>query len=189
MTLYDCKYARKCEIHPDSKDQSLEITSISKLNNYDEVRHLVAFIIGNDIYNVCDSFTHGDAFNALCEKYNVNDAVVILLEKGKYWRITNPADTVEKLNIIKEFIQKIRHRIDEYSYIEIDAINPNIEPKKYKTEDMDSLIEQIDKAKKIKQKENEEIEKEQIINEIVEQLENRKKESFADKARRFLCGK
>ena len=189
MKLYDCKYERKCDLYPDSKDESLEITTVERLNSYDDVRHLVAFIIGDDIYNVCNSYTHGDAFNALADKYGVIDAVVIFLEKNKYWRITNPADSVEKLNTLKEFLIKIRHRIDEDCSIQIDNINPNIEVKTYKTKDMDSLIQQVDKAIKIKENELSEEEKEAMINSIVEQLENRKKESFADKARRYLCGR
>ena len=96
---------------------------------------------------------------------------------------------IEKLKTFKKFLIKIRHRIDEDCSIQIDNINPNIEVKTYKTKDMDSLIQQVDKAIKIKENELSEEEKEAMINSIVEQLENRKKESFADKARRYLCGK
>ena len=146
MTLYDCKIKRKSEVIENCNDYSYMIVDEQPMDNYNKVNHLVAFIIGNNIYNVCDCGDHGAALNSLIEKYGKENATVIFLEKGTYWQISNKISSIESLNTLRDFLISIEPRFDEHSSMTIDDINPNIEVKKYKKADYKNLIDQVEYA-------------------------------------------
>ena len=185
MKLYNCEIKRKSEVIENNNDNSFIIVSEKPMDNYDNVSHLVAFIIGDDIYNVCDSGDHAAALNCLKEKYGQENIVVLFLEKGKHWRIHYVDNSLEHLNVIKEFLLSIQNKLGDDSTIYIDSINPNVEEKRYNKENFWVIIGQL----KIAIYKAEEKEKDQIINEIAKQIVERKKHTFMESAKRFLCGK
>jgi hypothetical protein len=185
MNLYNCEIKRKSEVIENCKDNSFIIVSENPMENYDNVTHLVAFIIGNNIYNVCNSGDHSAALNCLKEKYGIENVVVLFLEKGKHWRIHYVDNSLEHLNIIKEFLLSIKNNLVDDSTIYVDSINSNVQEKRFNKEDFNTLIGQL----KIAINKAEEEEKEKIVNEIANQIVERKKHTFMESAKRFLCGK
>ena len=103
MAVYNCEYDLKSNIYENCKDNSIEIVGVSRLYSYDDVRHLVAFVIDKNIYNICNSGDHGNALNALIEKYGKDNAV-ITLEKNKYWGIYHKTESIDTLKTLKEFL-------------------------------------------------------------------------------------
>jgi hypothetical protein len=89
------------------------------------------------------------------------------------------------LNIIKEFLLSIKNNLVDDSTIYVDSINSNVQEKRFKKEDFNTLIGQL----KIAISKAEEEEKEKIVNEIANQIVERKKHTFMESAKRFLCGK
>ena len=189
MAVYNCEYDLKSNIYENCKDNSIEIVGASRLYSYDDVRHLVAFVIDKNIYNICNSGDHGNALNALIEKYGKDNAVIITLEKNKYWGIYHKTESIDTLKTLKEFLISIYHRIDHESSITVDGINPNIKDGIYKTKDMEYLIEQFSNTIEYYEEQMKQEKEEKIIKEIVEQIENRNNKTIAEKVRRYLCGR
>ena len=185
MTLYNCETKLRSEVIENCDDNDFIIVGEKEMQNYDNVEHLVAFLIDDNIYNVCNSGSHGDALNCLTEKYGNENATVICLGQGNGWEIRNKINSIKSLYTLKEFLLNIENRFDEESSIIIDEINPYIEVKRYKKADYKHLLDQVDYA--IYRAEEEE--KDRLVNEIANQIQERKKHSFLESAKRFLCGK
>jgi hypothetical protein len=183
MTLYNCVIKRKSDVIENCNDYSFAIVDEQEMENYNDIKHLAAFIIGNNIYNVCDSMDHGAAFNCLNEKYGLENATVIFLAKGNYWEIRNKISSIESLNTLKNFLLSIEPRFDENSSIMVYDINPNIKEKRYKKEDYKNLIDQVDYAI------FRTIEEEKIVEEKENQIQQRKIHPFFRKIKRHICGK
>ena len=185
MTLYNCDVRIKSEVIDNCNDHSFVIVGEKPMDNYDNVEHLVAFIIGDNIYNVCNSYDHGSALNCLTERYGRENATVLFLEKGKYWRVSGKIESIESLKTLREFIKSIKDNVDEHFYICVDEISSSIMPMIYKKRNLESLLNQIEYA--IYKKEEEL--KDEYVEKIATQIQERKKRSFLESAKRFLCGK
>ena len=189
MALFNCEYFRKSEIHENCDDNSYEITRVYPLEGYDNVNHLVGFIKGSNIFNICESKDHGSAQNALTERFGIENTLVLYGEKGKYWRVSGHSDSLSSLKSLRTFLLSLQPRINEESSMVIDNINHDIEAKTYKVADYDELLQQVNVVIDKKEEELRQKAEELVISEIIHQLEERKKKSFAEKVKGYLCGK
>lgn len=180
MNFYKCEIKRKSEVIENCNDNSFIIVDEQPMDNYDDVTHLVAFMIGDNIYNVCNSGDHGAAYNCLQEKFKQENPGVIFCEKGKYWKIHYVDNSIEHLKLIQEFLLKIENKMVDESYIDVDSINMYVKGQKYKKENFRELIGALKMAIHFA----EEKQKEDEAKEEANQMEARKKHSIIEGIKR-----